>query len=133
MTFAKELERTASKRGLELCNSYEFRFRRRYNLPPTDPRFLEATIEDIVIDYWAHAHLDDPKLREQDETDDFEAMLQAVEQSLEDDGQQPIVLEPEVIRRLAEARGQIPPEPAKPEAPLPPDSDFEEVFSERYG
>lgn len=144
MTFAQDLERTASRRGLELSNTYEFRFRRRYNLPPTDPRFLRATIEEIVVDYWAHAHLDDPKLREQDETDDFEAMLQAAESSIKDGEDTPIAMDPEVARRLREAKGQDPVEPAAPppkvaavvettieRLPVPED-DSEEVFSDQY-
>lgn len=38
----------------------EFWFRRKYNLPPTDPRFLEMTIADIAADYWAHRFTDKP-------------------------------------------------------------------------
>ena len=38
-------------------------FRRRYNLPPSDPRFLDATMEDITVDLWAHLFHDYPKER----------------------------------------------------------------------
>lgn len=37
-----------------------FAFRRRYNLPPTDPRFLDATVEEVVIDYFAHQFAENP-------------------------------------------------------------------------
>lgn len=62
-----------------MADTYEFRFRRRYSLPPTDPRFLEATNEEMVLDFWAHAHLDNPKLREESVTDDYEELLAAME------------------------------------------------------
>lgn len=52
-------------RGLALSQTVEFAFRRRYSLPPSDPRFLDATLEDMVLDYWAHAHVDNPKLRDE--------------------------------------------------------------------
>jgi hypothetical protein len=29
-------------------------------LPPTDPRFLNATIEEIETDYWAHFFFEHP-------------------------------------------------------------------------
>ena len=50
----------SQEKGRELVHSYEFIFRRRYNLPPTDPRFLNATQEDIETDYWAHWYADHP-------------------------------------------------------------------------
>lgn len=33
-----------------MAASLEFQFRRRYNLPPTDPRFLDATFDEILVD-----------------------------------------------------------------------------------
>jgi len=29
-------------------------FRQQYNLPPTDPRYLNATDEEMKVDYWMH-------------------------------------------------------------------------------
>lgn len=81
-----------------MSDTIEFRFRRRYALPPTDPRFLDATVEQVVLDYWAHRHLDDPNLRNEVVNDEFEADLAA-----------------------AEAEAGIPPEPDMP------DEDFETV------
>lgn len=46
-------------------------FRRRYNLPPTDPRFLNATREDIITDYWAHFYAENG-FREEIEDEDFD-------------------------------------------------------------
>jgi hypothetical protein len=60
-----------------MAETVAFAFRRRYSLPPDDPRFLDATPEAILIDYWAHRHIDDPKLREEIEDEDFDAQLAA--------------------------------------------------------
>jgi hypothetical protein len=46
-------------------------YRRRYNLPPTDPRFLDSTVEDIELDYWTQHFADRPNAVE-DEDDDFD-------------------------------------------------------------
>jgi hypothetical protein len=79
-SFAKELERRARVWGDEVSQTYEFAFRRRYNLPPTDPRFLNATVEEIVVDFHANRFWDDPKLRQQEVvSDDFEAQVAAME------------------------------------------------------
>lgn len=82
--FDTELERSAKRWGLARADTLEFRFRRRYGLPPTDPRFLDATPEDIVIDFWAHCYLDDPKLRSELTTDDFDAEADAMEREAEE-------------------------------------------------
>lgn len=34
-------------------------------MPPTDPRFLDATLEDMILDYWSWRHAEDPKLRDE--------------------------------------------------------------------
>lgn len=38
----------------------EFWFRRKYSLAPTDERFLDLTMPDIMADYWAHRFTDKP-------------------------------------------------------------------------
>lgn len=53
-----------------MASSYELAFRRRYSLPPTDPRFLAATREDIITDYWAN-HYAEHGIQEEFEDDDF--------------------------------------------------------------
>ncbi len=70
--FADNLRKTARDRGLQLSQTFGFAFRRRYNLPPTDPRWLNATIEDVYLDVWAHAHVDNPKLRDEIFSTNFE-------------------------------------------------------------
>lgn len=39
-------------------NTPQFWFRRKYNLPPTDPRYLDATKEEILIDYYSYLLLE---------------------------------------------------------------------------
>jgi hypothetical protein len=56
-----------------------FAFRRRYGLPPTDPRFLDATSEDIALDYWAHRLWDDPQLATEIRDPDFDAEVAEME------------------------------------------------------
>jgi hypothetical protein len=63
--FAQDLAKRARSDGLALSETLEFAYRRRYNLPPTDPRFLDATVEEMVLDYWAHRHFEDPKLKDE--------------------------------------------------------------------
>ena len=67
---------------MELADTMEFHYRRRYSLPATDPRYLDASIEDIVLDYWAHAMTDNPKLREEVVNPDFDADVAAFEKML---------------------------------------------------
>ena len=53
-----------------------FAFRRRYNLPPTDPRFLDATPEEVAVDYFAHHFFDNPQQSfAEDEEFDPEAVM----------------------------------------------------------
>ncbi|MDU7524821.1 MAG: hypothetical protein E7K72_26210, partial [Roseomonas mucosa] len=40
-------------------------------MPPTDPRFLACTPEDILLDVWAHRFWDDPKLAQEEINEDF--------------------------------------------------------------
>lgn len=41
-------------------------------MPSTDPRFLDATHDEIMADYYAHLYYEDPKAAEIDEDDDFD-------------------------------------------------------------
>jgi hypothetical protein len=63
--FAEGLASRARVDGLALSATIEFAYRVRYNLPPTDPRFLDATIEQMAVDFWAWRHWEDPKLRDE--------------------------------------------------------------------
>lgn len=64
-------------------------FRRRYGLTLNDPRYLEATEEQIVTDYWAQ-HYEDRRLagkpeEEEFEDDDFD--LDEVDSAMRDGGE----------------------------------------------
>jgi hypothetical protein len=55
-----------------MVNTYDFHFRRRYNLPPTDPRYLDATPDEIAADYWAHWYQEHPGAQEEAHDPDFD-------------------------------------------------------------
>ena len=57
-----DIEAEAFEQAKVTYRSYEFAFRKRYNLPPTDPRFLTATRAQIIEDCWAHAFAEDKEL-----------------------------------------------------------------------
>ncbi len=54
-------------------------FRRRYNLPPTDARYLSATREEIITDYWAHYYTENKADEVEDDSFDLAAELTAIE------------------------------------------------------
>lgn len=63
-----------------------FAFRRRYSLPPTDPRFLDATMEEVAIDYFAHLFHENPQQTfAEDESFDPEAVAAQWEEEDGDD------------------------------------------------
>lgn len=64
---------------MELSETVEFQFRRRYNLSPSDPRFLNTGADEMLVDWWAHRFCDDPKLKDEAINPDFEADLAEME------------------------------------------------------
>jgi hypothetical protein len=57
-----------------------FWFRRKYNLPPNDPRLLSLTLEDIHTEYWAHQFFEKPNMQHDEDDDwDTEEILTALE------------------------------------------------------
>lgn len=67
-----ELRRNGRTWGLALSETIGFEFRRRYGLTPRDPRYLELTDDEIEVDYWAHMHAENPKLREEEFDPEFD-------------------------------------------------------------
>lgn len=66
----------------ELATSYDLAFRLRYNLAPTDPRYLDATTEDILTDHWAHYYRQPGRGEEiEDETFDVASIVKNMEDS----------------------------------------------------
>lgn len=56
----------------ENFDTIEFWFRWKYNLTRTDPRFLEATLDDMLEDFWLRTFKEDPKAADEDEDPDFD-------------------------------------------------------------
>ena len=50
----------------------EFWFRKRFSLAPTDPRFLDLTTEQLVVEFWAWSYDANPNLSEEVEDEDFD-------------------------------------------------------------
>ncbi|WP_141312860.1 hypothetical protein [Novacetimonas hansenii] len=69
----------ARERALERCDQIRFRWRRQYNLPPTDPRYLEMTVGEMLEDLLCHQFLDHPETRATMITDDFDEELARLE------------------------------------------------------
>lgn len=62
----------------------EFWFRRKFNLAPTDPRFLEATRETIETEYWSHWYAENPaKIEDTDDDFNLAAELARIEREAE--------------------------------------------------
>lgn len=53
----------------------------------TDPRFLDATVADMLEDYWMHTFYDDPKAADEIEDEDFdpEKVAELINQPLPND------------------------------------------------
>lgn len=67
-----------------MSNSMAFWFRRKYNLPPTDPRFLNMTALDFRAEWWAHYYADNGAEEEfEDEDFDLEEELRKIEEEAE--------------------------------------------------
>ncbi len=60
------------RRGKERSDTTEFWYRHKYSLTVTDPRFLDATVEEMMTDYWAHHFYENPKARDEVEDEDFD-------------------------------------------------------------
>jgi hypothetical protein len=63
------------KAGRALKETLEFWFRKKYNLAPTDPRFLDCTPEQIQTEFWAHQY-DTGKVTEEFEDYEFDAQAE---------------------------------------------------------
>lgn len=70
--FAEELYRSSKEQARNIVDTVEFTYRKKYNLTVNDPRFLDLTTEEMLVDIWAHKFADDPKLLDEIEDDDFD-------------------------------------------------------------
>ncbi len=59
-----------------MAKTIGFWYRKKYNLPPNDPRYLDLTAEEIQAEYWAHQYAENGVHDEvEDEDFDLEAEL----------------------------------------------------------
>lgn len=63
----------------------EFWYRKKYGLPATDPRFLSASVDEMLADYWAYHYADNPNAQDEVVDDDFD--LQAELARIEAEGE----------------------------------------------
>lgn len=57
-----------------------FWFRQQYRIPPTDPRYLEMSQEDLLLEYWSYRYHKDPDLDSKEMTNDgYEDALAEIE------------------------------------------------------
>lgn len=54
-----------------MAKTIGFWFRRKYNLPPTDPRYTSLTALELQAEYWAHYYAEN-KVTDEVEDDDFD-------------------------------------------------------------
>ena len=56
----------------ELKDKVSFWYRTHYRLTIHDPRYLESSLEDMMIDYYANLYQSDPKAMEEVTDEDFD-------------------------------------------------------------
>ncbi len=66
------MEARAREAGKRRYKTVEFWYRQKYSLTKTDPRYLDATVEEMMSDFFAHAFFNDPKAAEEDFDPDFD-------------------------------------------------------------
>lgn len=81
--FDRNRTRLAKRAGREQAHTHQLWFRNKYNLAPTDARYLRATEEQIEAEYWAYQYQANP-VREEVEDEDFD--LDAVVAGFEQPG-----------------------------------------------
>lgn len=64
------MAKRARDRGKAQSQGIEFWFRRKYGLTIHDPRYLAASREDMLTDWWAYQYLENPNLDSQAVVDD---------------------------------------------------------------
>lgn len=58
----REIEFAAIERAKTTWRTYEFAYRRRYNLQPIEPRTEHVTLDLMIEDFWAHQFVEQPHL-----------------------------------------------------------------------
>lgn len=71
-----------------MAQTLAFQFRKKYQLTANDPRFLDSTIDDMLIDLYAHAYSEKGNV---DEVEDEDFDLNEVLKSMESDDWETLV------------------------------------------
>lgn len=79
LIFDKRLQRDSKEEAKEVAGTVRFWFRRKYSLPPTDARYLDMTEAAMLTEYWAHYYYDKPDGEWEEDTDDFDEELAAMD------------------------------------------------------
>lgn len=79
LIFDKKLQRDSKEAAKEVASTVRFWFRRKYSLPPTDPRYLDMTEAAMLTEYWAHYYYDKPSGEWEEDTDNFDEELTAMD------------------------------------------------------
>ncbi len=82
LIFSKSLERSAKDEAVEIAKTARFWFRKKYGLPPTDPRYLDMTDQAMLTEYWAHYYYDKPESEYEGGTDNYDDELAAMDAAL---------------------------------------------------
>lgn len=87
--------RSLKARARSLSETIEWWYRDRYHLPVTDPRFLGATHDDMLLDAWAAYYDQARKAGKGELIEDDEFNLDAILKDLEQRADPPDDWEPE--------------------------------------
>ena len=75
LIFELSREQRCKDAAREASTTVRFWFRKKYNLTVTDSRYLDATEEEMLTDYWAHYYYEKPEGEFEFGTDNFEDAL----------------------------------------------------------
>lgn len=67
------MPREAKKKARQVKDTIAFWFRSKYRLTINDPRYLEMTEYDMMVDYYADFYVKNPKAMDEVSDDDFNA------------------------------------------------------------
>lgn len=82
LIFAANLERNAKDEAIGESRTVRFWFRRKYNLPPTDDRYLGMTELAMLTEYWAHYYYEKPDNEFEGGTDNYEDEVAAMDAAM---------------------------------------------------
>ncbi len=79
LIFVASLERDCKDAARKAASTVRFWYRKKYNLPITDARYLDLTDQDMLTDYWSHYYSDRSEDEWEGGTDNFDEELAAMD------------------------------------------------------